>query len=119
MIKIRNIIRRPIYSFFWKKTTDNTNQDASTNGMFCDNLEWKGKEEYLADLRKKREEYEKMKIKQEKESHTQTIRQAREHEVQYGKIDFAKVLVDNINIKYSDEFKHPEELFNFIGTLKV
>ncbi|CAD8157996.1 unnamed protein product [Paramecium pentaurelia] len=116
----RKAILRPTYNFFWSKKEQNQQKTGKNDEKNQNQTgEWKGKEEYLADLRKKRDEYEKMKIKNEKEVHTQTIRQAREHEVNYGKVDFAKVFIDNINIQYSNEFKHPEEMFNFLGTLKV
>ncbi|CAD8079440.1 unnamed protein product [Paramecium sonneborni] len=110
---------RPAFNFFWRKEANQSKTGKNDEKNQNQTGEWRGKEEYLSDLRKKREEYEKMKIKNEKEIHTQTIRQAREHEVNYGKIDFAKVFIDNINIQYSSEFKHPEEMFNFLGTLKV
>lgn len=39
--------------------------------------------------------------------------------MEYGKVDYAKVLIDNINLRTVTQFKHPDELFNFISTIKV
>lgn len=43
-------------------------------------------------------------MKQQKEAQTLSQRQAREHEVNFGRVDYARVLIENINIFHTSKF---------------
>ncbi|KAM3138809.1 hypothetical protein pb186bvf_009012 [Paramecium bursaria] len=103
--------------FFWGKGQQSQQKEQKDQKQPKE--QWNGKEEYLKEIRQQREEYENLRIKQQKESKTQEQRQFRDYEVEYGRIDYAKIMVQNINILTTSEFQHPDELFNFIQSVKI
>ena len=49
------------------------------------------------ELRQKREEYEKLKSRAKRDAQYDDLRSKREHEVNYGGVDYAKFMSENIN----------------------
>lgn len=107
------LIRMNRCSFFWRKKKEEGDEKVR------ERPEWKGKEEYLKEMQKEREAFEKERREEKVKEETLEQREKREYEVKYGKVDFAKVMIENINIRMTDSFRHPEQLFNFLQNLRV
>ena len=75
--------------------------------------------QYYEKIKKEREEYESEKEKIEKQYQYEEQRDKREFEVNVAQVDYARIRQENVNIVFTESFKHLEELYYFISNLRV